>query len=35
VLLSGLRSTMGASRILLLAIEAGIVTPLVSVAHRD
>jgi len=32
VVLSGLRSTVGASRILLLAIEAGIVTPLVSVA---
>ena len=32
VVLSGLRSTMGASRILLLAIEAGVVTPLVSVA---
>ena len=32
VVLSGLRSTIGASRILLLAIEAGVVTPLVSVA---
>ena len=32
VLLSGLRSTIGASRILLLAVEAGVVTPLVSVA---
>jgi putative PIN family toxin of toxin-antitoxin system len=32
VVLSLLRSTMGASRILLLAIEAGVVTPLVSVA---
>lgn len=32
VLLSGLRSTIGASRILLLAVEAGMVTPLVSVA---
>jgi predicted nucleic acid-binding protein len=32
VVLSGLRSTMGASRILLLAIEADVVTPLVSVA---
>jgi putative PIN family toxin of toxin-antitoxin system len=32
VVLSGLRSTVGASRILLLAVEAGIVTPLVSVA---
>ena len=32
VVLSGLRSTVGASRILLLAIEAGVVTPLVSVA---
>lgn len=31
VVLSGLRSTVGASRILLLAIEAGVVTPLVSV----
>ena len=35
VLMSDLRSTMGASRILLLAIEAGVVTPLVSVPHRD
>ena len=32
VLLSGLRSTVGASRVLLLAVEAGMVTPLVSVA---
>ena len=32
VLLSGLRSTVGASRVLLLAVEAGVVTPLVSVA---
>lgn len=32
VLLSGLRSTIGASRVLLLAVEAGAVTPLVSVA---
>ncbi len=32
VLLSGLRSTVGASRVLLLAVEAGAVTPLVSVA---
>ena len=32
VLLSGLRSTIGASRVLLLAVEAGVVTPLVSVA---
>jgi putative PIN family toxin of toxin-antitoxin system len=32
VVLSGLRSTVGASRILLLAIEAGVVIPLVSVA---
>ena len=32
VVLSGLRSTVGASRILLLAVEAGVVTPLVSVA---
>ena len=32
VLPSGLRSTIGASRILLLAVEAGVVTPLVSVA---
>ena len=32
VLLSGLRSTLGASRVLLLAVEAGVVTPLVSVA---
>ena len=32
VLLSGLRSTVGASRVLLLAVEVGVVTPLVSVA---
>ena len=32
VVLSGLRSTIGASRVLLLAVEAGMVTPLVSVA---
>lgn len=32
VLLSGLRSAVGASRVLLLAVEAGVVTPLVSVA---
>ena len=32
VLLSGLRSTVGASRVLLLAVEAKAVTPLVSVA---
>jgi predicted nucleic acid-binding protein len=32
VLFSGLRSTVGASRILLLAIEARVVVPLVSVA---
>jgi putative PIN family toxin of toxin-antitoxin system len=32
VLLSGVRSTVGASRVLLLAVEAGVVTPLVSVA---
>lgn len=32
VVLSGLRSTVGASRILLLAVEAGVVTPLISVA---
>lgn len=32
VVLSGLRSTVGASRILLLAVEAKVVTPLVSVA---
>nr|WP_294563522.1 putative toxin-antitoxin system toxin component, PIN family [uncultured Rhodopila sp.] len=32
VLLSGLRSTIGASRVLLLAIEAEVITPLVSVA---
>jgi len=32
VVLSGLGSTVGASRILLLAVEAGVVTPLVSVA---
>jgi predicted nucleic acid-binding protein len=32
VVLSGLRSTVGASRVLLLAVEAGVVTPLVSVA---
>jgi predicted nucleic acid-binding protein len=32
VLLSGLRSTVGASRVLLLAVNAGAVTPLVSVA---
>lgn len=32
VLLSGLRSTIGASRVLLLAKEAEVVTPLVSVA---
>jgi putative PIN family toxin of toxin-antitoxin system len=32
VLLSSLRSTVGASRVLLLAVEAGMVTPLVSVA---
>jgi putative PIN family toxin of toxin-antitoxin system len=32
VVLSGLRSTVGASRILLLAVKAGVVTPLVSVA---
>ena len=32
MVLSGLRSAMGASRILLLAVEAGVVTPLVSVA---
>ena len=32
VVLSGLRSTVGASRMLLLAIEAGVVAPLVSVA---
>lgn len=32
VLLSGLRSTVGASRVLLLAVEASVVTPLVSVA---
>lgn len=32
VVLSGLRSTVGASRVLLFAIEAGVVTPLVSVA---
>ena len=32
VLLSGLRSTVGASRVLLQAVEAGMVTPLVSVA---
>lgn len=32
VLLSGLRSTIGASRVLLLAVEARVVTPLVSVA---
>ena len=30
VLLSGLRSTIGASRVLLLAVEVGVVTPLVS-----
>ena len=32
VLLSGLRSAAGASRVLLLAVEARVVTPLVSVA---
>ena len=32
MLLSGVRSTVGASRVLLLAVEAGVVTPLVSVA---
>jgi putative PIN family toxin of toxin-antitoxin system len=32
MVLSGLRSTVGASRILLLAVEAGVVTPLISVA---
>jgi putative PIN family toxin of toxin-antitoxin system len=32
VVLSGLRSTVGASRVLLLAVNAGAVTPLVSVA---
>jgi putative PIN family toxin of toxin-antitoxin system len=32
VLLSGLRSTVGASRVLLLAVNVGAVTPLVSVA---
>lgn len=32
VLLSGLRSTIGASRVLLQAVEAAVVTPLVSVA---
>lgn len=32
VLVSGLRSRTGASRILLLAVEAGIIQPLVSVA---
>ena len=32
VVLSSLRSTIGASRVLLLAVEAGVVTPLVSVA---
>ena len=32
VLLSGLRSTVGASRVLLLAVEARVVMPLVSVA---
>ena len=32
VVLSGLRSTVGASRVLLLAVKAGVVTPLVSVA---
>ncbi|PPQ35283.1 putative toxin-antitoxin system toxin component, PIN family [Rhodopila globiformis] len=32
VLLSGLRSTIGASRVLLLAMEAKVITPLVSVA---
>lgn len=32
VLLSGLRSSAGASRVLLLAIDAGVVVPLVSVA---
>jgi putative PIN family toxin of toxin-antitoxin system len=32
VLLSGLRSTIGASRVLLLAVEARVVLPLVSVA---
>ncbi len=32
VVLSGLRSTVGASRVLLLAVEAGVLTPLVSVA---
>ena len=32
VILSGLRSTLGASRVLLLAVEAGVVTPLVNVA---
>ena len=32
VVLSGLRSAVGASRVLLQAVEAGIVTPLVSVA---
>jgi len=32
VVLSGLRSTVGASRVLLLAVEAEVVTPLVSVA---
>jgi len=32
VVLSGLRSTVGASRVLLLAVEAGVITPLVSVA---
>ena len=32
VLLSGLRSTIGASRVLLLVMKAGVVTPLVSVA---
>ena len=32
VLLSGLRSTVGASRVLLLAVKARVVAPLVSVA---
>ena len=32
VLLSGLRSTVGASRVLLLAVNAGAMMPLVSVA---
>jgi predicted nucleic acid-binding protein len=32
IVLSGLRSTVGASSLLLLAIDAGVVTPLVSVA---